>query len=111
MNDLVRRLSQGDHPVTVGGPQPSLEELRKRIEEMGYVFIKFTATQGGTDLGVRIDSTQTVYHQADFAQGSGSIHVEGTLTLNYVKVRCVADIDLSTLNGTGHLVILEEVRS
>ncbi len=111
MNDLVQRLSQGDHPVTVGGPQPSLEELRKRIEEMGYVFIKFTATQGGTDLGVRVDATQTVYNQADFAQGSGSVHVEGTLTLNYVKVRCVADIDLSTLNGTGHLVILEEVHS
>jgi len=32
------------------------------------------------------------------------------LTLNYVKVRCVADIDLSTLNGMGHLVILEEVQ-
>jgi hypothetical protein len=35
--------------------------------------------------------------------------VEGTLTLNYVKVRCVADIELETLNGTGHLVMLEEV--
>ena len=111
MNDLVQRLSQGEHPITVGGPQPSLAELRKRIEEMGYVFIKFTATRGGTDLGVRVDPAQTVYHEADFAQGSGSVHIEGTLTLNYVRVRCVADIDLSTLNGTGHLVIVEEVRS
>jgi hypothetical protein len=111
MSDLVQRLSQGDHPVTVGGPQPSLEEFRKRIEEMGYVFIKFTATRGGTDLGVRVDTAKTVYDQADFAQGSGSVHVEGTLSLDYVKVRCIADIDLATLNGTGHLVILEEVAS
>jgi hypothetical protein len=24
--------------------------------------------------------------------------------LDYVKVKCIADIDLSTLEGTGHLV-------
>jgi len=30
-------------------------------------------------------------------------------TIYYVKVRCLADIDLSTLNGTGHLVVLKEV--
>ncbi len=110
MDELVQRLAEGDHPVTVGGPQPSLQELRKRIEEIGYAFIKFTDTRGGTDLGVRVDKAATDVSQADFESGSGTVHVEGTLTLNYVKVRCVADIDLATLNGTGHLVILEEVR-
>jgi Core binding factor beta subunit len=44
-----------------------------------------------------------------FDQATGVVHVEGTLILNYVKVRCVADINLETLNGTGHLVVLEEV--
>jgi hypothetical protein len=39
----------------------------------------------------------------------GTAHIEGTLIFNYVKVRCLADIDLATLNGTGHLVVLEEV--
>jgi hypothetical protein len=110
MNELVQRLAEGDHPVTVGGPQPSLQELRKRIEEIGYTFIKFTDTRGGTDLGVRVDKAATDVSQADFESSSGTVHIEGTLTLNYVKVRCVADIDLATLNGTGHLVILEEVR-
>ena len=109
MDELVRRLSEGDHPVTVGGPQPSLDEFHKRVSEMGYVFIKFTATRGGTDLGVRVDKTATDLSQADFEQSSGMAHVEGTLTLNYVKVRCVADIDLRTLSGVGHLLILEEV--
>lgn len=110
MNELVQRLSDGEHPVTVGGPKPSLEEFHKRIVDMGYVFIKFTATRGGTDLGVRVDKTATDLSRANFAEATGVAHVEGTLTLNYVKVRCVADIDLSTLNGTGHLVILEEIQ-
>jgi hypothetical protein len=109
MDDLVQRLSEGDHPVTVGGPKPSLAEFQHRVEEMGYVFIKFTGTRGGTDLGVRVDKSATDVSQAYFDQATGIAHVEGTLTLNYVKVRCVADIDLETLNGTGHLVALEEV--
>ena len=109
MDELVERLSQGDHPVTVGGPKPSLDEFRKRVEDMGYVFIKFTDTRGGTDLGVRVDKSITDLSHAHFAQVTGNAHVEGTLTLNYVKVRCVADIDLKTLSGTGHLVALEEV--
>lgn len=109
MDELVQRLAEGEHPVTVGGPKPSLEEFRKRVEDMGYVFIKFTATRGGTDLGVQVDKSATDLSQAYFDQRTGVAHVEGTLTLNYVKVRCVADIDLETLNGTGHLVALEEV--
>src|SRR5579872_3924804 len=109
MNDLVQRLSEGDHPVVVGGPQPSLAEFRKRVEEMSYVFIKFTDTKGGTDLGVRVDKAAVDTTRANYEQATGTVHVEGTLTLNYVKVRCVADIDLAELKGTGHLVILEEV--
>lgn len=109
MDELVERLSLGEHQVTVGGPQPSLDEFRKRIADMGYVFIKFTGTRGGTDLGVRVDRSATDLSQARFDQATGIAHVEGTLTLNYVKVRCVADIHLETLSGTGHLVALEEV--
>jgi hypothetical protein len=109
MDDLVQRLSQGSHVVTVGGAHPSLSEFRKRVEDMGYAFIKFSETRGGTDLGVRIDKSATDLSQASFDQATGIAHIEGTLTLNYVKVRCVADIDLATLRGTGHLVALEEV--
>lgn len=109
MNDLVQRLSEGDHPVTVGGPKPYLQDFKQRLEDMAYVFIKFTDTQGGTDLGVRVDRATTDLSQANFDQTTGIVHVEGTLTLNYVKVRCIADIDLATLEGKGHLVALEEV--
>lgn len=111
MNKLVQRLTEGDHPVTVGGSQPSLEEFRKRVQDMEFVLIKFPETQGGTELGIRIDKNATDLSQADFEQGTGVAHVEGTLTLDYVKVRCVADIELETLYGTGHLVALEEVHT
>ena len=109
MNELVQRLSDGNYPITVGGPQPSREELKKRVTDMNYVFIKFSNTKGGTDLGVRVDTHATDLSKANFEQGNGSAHIEGTLTLNYVKVRCIADIDIATLDGTGHLVALEEV--
>jgi|SRR5579859_1422733 len=104
MDELTERLANGDHPVTVGGPQPSVEELRRRLAEVGYVSIKFTATRGGTDLPIRLDRDASDLSAADFDQASGTVHIEGTLVLNDDPVRCVADIDLSTLDGTGHLV-------
>jgi hypothetical protein len=109
MDDLVERLATGDHRVAVGGPQPTVAELQQRLQEMEYVFIKFTETRGGTDLGVKVDPAATVLTNADFERAQGSVHVEGTLTLNYVRVRCIAELDLATLTGTGHLVVLEEV--
>ncbi|GHO64162.1 hypothetical protein KSC_030540 [Ktedonobacter sp. SOSP1-52] len=111
MNALVQKLSEREHPLTLGGPSPSLEAFQQRLENPGYVFIKFTDTQGGTDLGVRIDKDATDITRANFAEGTGIVHVEGTLILNYVRVRCYAEIDLQTLNGTGRLAILEEIHS
>ncbi|MCW2917365.1 MAG: MbtH domain protein [Actinomycetia bacterium] len=108
MDDLVRRLAEGPQPVTVGGPQPSLAELRRRVEEIGLVFVKFTETTGGTDLGVRLDRAATDLGGADFDNGRGSLHLEGTLLLNDVPVRCVADLDLATLDGSGRLVVAVE---
>jgi hypothetical protein len=107
MNALVKRLSEGEHPITIGDSQHSLVELKKRLEEIGYVFILFPETQGGTNLGVRVDKATTDLSQADFDRGTGTVHVEGSLTLNYVKIRCVADIHLATLHGTGHLISVE----
>ena len=108
MDELVQRLAHEEHQVTVGGPQPSLEDFRWRLEDIAYVFIRFTETQGGTDLGVRIDKSATDLSQASFERRTGVVALEGTLTLNYEKVRCVVRIALETLNGTGHLVPLEE---
>lgn len=104
MNELTQRLSEGVHPVTMGGPEPSAAELKKRVEEFKHVSIKFTGTRGGTDLGVRLDVAATDASTADFDKGVGALHIEGTLNLNGDDVRCIADLDLSTLDGTGRLV-------
>ncbi len=108
MDELVERLSTGDHPVAVGGPNPSLEEFQRRLEDTGYVFVKFTGTRGGTDLGIPVDRARSDLSSANFDQAAGAVHVEGTLILNDDPVRVVADIDLATLKGTGHLVVVDE---
>ena len=100
MDDLVERLSEEGQKVVVGGPNPSVKEFKRRITELGHVFVKFPDSRGGTDLGIRVDTGAT--------KTGVKVNVEGTLNLNYVEVRCVADIDLATLSGTGHLVTLTE---
>jgi uncharacterized protein YbdZ (MbtH family) len=103
---LVDRLSAGEHPVEASlRPKKTVDALKERID-MGYVHIKFTDTQSGTELGVKLDRDALDVSQADFDNQMGTVHLEGGLVLNSIKVRCVADIDLQTLNGKGHLVPL-----
>jgi hypothetical protein len=108
MNELVERLSQGDHPVIVNRGDQDVQDLKQRIDN-GFVLIKFTGTQGGTELGVSLDKDETNLTGADFNAGTGMLHLVGNLTLNYVRVRCIADVDLATKEGKGHLDIIEEV--
>ena len=104
---LVDRLCEGDHPVEVGlRPDKTATRFKEAIDR-NYVHIKFTQTKGGTDLGFSLDRNASDFSKADFEDGQGTVHVEGSLTLDYVKVRCVADINLSTLEGKGHLEQIE----
>ncbi len=104
---LVDRLCEGDHPVEAGLRPEKTVKLFKEAIDRDYVHVKFTNTRGGTELGVRLDRKDCRFSEADFENGAGMVHVEGRLTLDYVKVRCIADIDLSTLEGTGYLVRVE----
>ena len=107
-DDLVKFLSQRDHPVEAGlRPDKTAQALKECIDR-GYVHIKFTDTRGGTELGVRLDRDASDLSQAKFDDQTGNVHLEGGLTLNYVKVRCIADIDLKTLAGQGHLEPVKE---
>jgi hypothetical protein len=109
MNELVQRLSEGTHPVIANpGKEKTARALKERID-LGLVHIRFTDTRGGTELGVRLDREACDFSTVDFENMTGTAHFEGTLTLNYVKVRCIADIQVDTLEGTGHLVALEEI--
>ena len=100
---LVDRLSIGDHKIVVSQrPEPTVKALKEAIDS-GYVRVKFTETQGGTELGFKVDADASDLSGANFDEGTGKARVIGGLTLDYVKVRCVAEIDLATLEGVGHL--------
>jgi len=101
---LVERLCEGAHPIEASlRPEKTAKALKDRIE-MGRVHIKFTETRGGTELGIRLDRKMLDLSQADFDNQTGTVRLEGELMLDYVKVRCIADISLQTLSGIGHLV-------
>jgi hypothetical protein len=103
MNDLVRKLCKGDHPVEVSlRPKKTVEALKEWIDRK-YVHIRFTDTKGGTELGFALDPESTDIGQADFDKGSGSVRLVGRLTLDFVKVKCIANIELNTLSGRGYL--------
>jgi uncharacterized protein YbdZ (MbtH family) len=106
---LVERLCEGDHTVEVGLRPEKTVKLFKEAIDRDYVHIKFTQTKGGTELGFRLDRSASNFRDADFENGFGTAHVEGYLTLDYVKVKCVAEIDLNTLAGKGRLVKVESM--
>ena len=97
--DLVQRLSTGTHTVraTRAG---SLDELDAALER-GFLHLTFGGTNGETELNLQVDPAATQRRES-----GGHLHVEGILTLDFVPVRCVADLDLPALSGTGRLVML-----
>ena len=100
---LVDRLSTGDHKIVVSQrPEPTVKALKESIDS-GYVRVKFTETKGGTELGFKVDAGGSDLSGANFDEGTGKVRIVGGLTLDYVKVRCIAEIDLKTLEGVGHL--------
>lgn len=103
MSDVVRRLSEGQHPVVVSlRPEPSMRALKDCLDRK-FVHIKFTGTQGGTELGVPLDVERSDLASADLDAGTGRLTLVGNLTLDYVNVRCIAEVELPALAGHGRL--------
>jgi uncharacterized protein YbdZ (MbtH family) len=103
---LVQRLCEEEQAVEVGLRPEKTVRLFKEAIDHDYVHIRFTKTRGETELGFRLDRSASDFSNADFENGTGTAHVEGNLTLDYVKVKCIADIDLITLAGKGRLVMV-----
>lgn len=108
MSDLVQRLSQGDSKVTYRARRDDVRAELKEAIERKYVHVLFTETRGGTELGFQLDEARSDLSGANWDAGEGSVHLEGELKLDGVRVRCVADLDLATVEGRGRLVVVEE---
>jgi hypothetical protein len=107
MSDLPQRLSQGDFHVTYRARRGEARAELKEAIDRKYVHVLFTETRGGTELGIRLDEARSELSRADWERGEGSVHLEGELRLDGVRVRCIADFDLASVEGKGHLEILE----
>jgi hypothetical protein len=104
MDDLVQRLCVGDQEVEVSIRPETTAVAFKECIDRGYVHIRFTGTRGGTELGVTLDRDATDLRNASFEDASGSVDLVGRLTLNAVKVQCLAHIEVASLKGYGKLV-------
>jgi uncharacterized protein YbdZ (MbtH family) len=105
---LVERLGAGLHPLVVRmRPEPTARRFKEAVDQ-GYVRVEFT--EPGTELGVKLDREASDFSAADFEGAKGTARIVGGLTLDYVTVRCVADIDLATLAGQGRLERAEAAR-
>ena len=106
MSELPNKLSDGRHRIICRPKRGDARTELKEAIERRYVHVLFTETRGGTELGFGLDETRSDLSKADWEAGEGSVHLEGTLTLDGVPVRCVADLDVATVEGEGHLEIL-----
>jgi uncharacterized protein YbdZ (MbtH family) len=102
-DDLVAFLSTGDHPIEAWlQPDRSIDLLQESVDR-GFAHVRFMDTRGTTVLGFDLDRRASDLSRADFADETGAVHLEGELTLDDVKVRCIADLELGTLTGRGML--------
>lgn len=94
------KLGFGDEvPVEISSRyNKQIEKLKKSIEQ-GFVHIKFPTIQ--TELKIKIDRSTLI--DLDSGKHSGRVRLVGTLVLNFETVRCVVDISLQTLTGSGHI--------
>lgn len=99
LNELVVRLTK-TQPVETARPEKTAKALKECVDR-DYVHVMFKNT--GTEVGIQLDRRDCRFNEGNFEAATGSVHLVGGLILNYDKVRCIADIDLSTCEGTGCL--------
>ena len=100
MNKLIEMLSEGARPVIVNRKQPTVTQLKERIR-MKHVPVLFQETC--TEIGIWLDERKCYLVAGDLEGEKGMLHLEGVVTLNYEKIRCLIDLDVSTLHGSGRI--------
>ena len=107
---LIPYLSEGLHQLEpVLNPEKSAKKLQEAVEQ-GYIQIKFTGTRGYTGLGINLDAEACSITEGDYRKGTGKVHLEGEAQLDFVRLRCIADVDISTLKGTGYIITQDNLK-
>ncbi len=107
MSELVRSLTTEQDVEASLRPEPTLEAFRAALER-GYVHLRFPATRGGTELGVKLNPEGSELTHGDLEKGTGHVFIVGELTLDYIPVRLYAKLELATLRGVGHVEPIAE---
>src|SRR5687768_5494112 len=81
MSDLPDRLSQGNTKVTFRARREDARAELKEAIDRKYVHVLFTETQGGTELGFKLDEAQSDLTGADWERGEGTVRLVGDLKL------------------------------
>jgi hypothetical protein len=103
MSELVQMLSSGRHQVEVSlRPERTVKALKDCLDR-GYVHVKFTNTRGGTELDIPLDRARSDFSKADLEGETGRLTLVGEIKLDFVDVRCTADLGLPDMRGEGWL--------
>jgi len=105
---LVALLSQGEHPLRFCGRPDATAAALKAAIDAGIVLIHFTDTCGGTELALPLDRSACQLSSGNFDAAQGTVRLVGSLVLDGEAVTCCADVDLSTLAGSGRLATLSD---
>ncbi|HEX7645163.1 MAG TPA: hypothetical protein VF472_23425 [Burkholderiaceae bacterium] len=99
MTPLIEKLSAARQPVSLIRYK-DIDDVREAVER-GLVLLKFTATQGGTEIGMQLNQSGE-----GFKMTAEEMELSGTLTLDYHSLICTVNIDPATLTGHGSLKAL-----
>jgi hypothetical protein len=102
MDSLVEKLASKEQKVATNRCKDSLE-LQQHFKR-GFILLMFSGTQGGTELGCRLEMESCSSDSVDFEKGSGMLKLVGSLTLNFQPIKIVALIDVARLAGTAEVI-------
>jgi uncharacterized protein YbdZ (MbtH family) len=101
---LVDRLCEGMHTVQIKlRPEMTVQRFKESLNR-DHIPVKFTGTNGGSEFGIKLDKAACDFSNVDLDNGWGTAHLEGRLSVDFVPVKCVVDIDLPSFEGSGRLV-------
>lgn len=107
MDRLISNLIEGMHPIELEAQTKTLSELSERVKG-GFVFINFIDTQGGTEIGIKLDERSKKSSQHILNDDINTLKIVGTCKLNYHNVACRAEVNLKTRKGFGCLELIDD---